>query len=88
MHNKTGPPETFKLLSQELLIHAQAQTKAQAENVIHYFWCWCSSVRPYIRPFVQNTSKIKELTHFSSYSDVTGASAWIIVRLKSCSLFL
>ena len=44
-----------------LLIHSQAQTKAQAWKVVHYFWWWC--------PYVQNKTKnkpIKELNHFSS----------------------
>ena len=33
------------------LIHVHAPTKAQAWKVVHYFWWWCSSIRPY----VQNT---------------------------------
>ena len=33
------------------LIHAQAQTKAQACKVVHYFWWWCRSVRPYVHTY-------------------------------------
>ena len=43
------------------------------------------SVRPYIRPSVQN-KPIKELNHFQA-SALVGAWAWISVRLKSCDYY-
>ena len=66
----------------KLLIHAQAQTKAPAWKVVHYFWWWC----PYVRTYKQNTP-IKELKTLFQASALVGAWTWIIVRLKSCYLY-
>ena len=37
-----------------ILIHVQAQTKAQAWKVVHYFWWWCPSVRTYVLTYVHS----------------------------------
>ena len=41
------------LMTLVLLILAQAQTKAQAWKMVHYFWWWCPSVHTYIRTYVR-----------------------------------
>ena len=56
------------------LIHVQAQTKAQAWKVVHYFWWWFPSVRPY------KTHRSKSETIFQA-SALVGAWVWIIQRM-------
>ena len=58
------------------LIHAQAQTKAQAWKVVHYFWSWCSSVRPYKTK--QTDQRVKPLFNLL---------LCLGVQVKSCNLF-
>ena len=63
-----------------LLIHAQAQTKAQAWKVVHYFWWWC--------PYVRTKHTDQRVKQFFPASALAGAWVWINVRLKSCILFV
>ena len=57
-------PAYFNLVS-EILIHAQAQSKAQAWKVVHYFWWWCPSVHTYGRTYKTKQTD-QRLNHFSS----------------------
>ena len=52
----------WSIMKHVLFIHAQAQTKAQAWKVVHYFWWWCPSVHTSVRTKQnKNRSKIKPL---------------------------